>query len=94
MSSVQNMIQVIKGKIMYHSTEKRSIYHHLPSIPCACFGVIASGLCDENMNFTLSFREIFTALRMRYEGKLGLSLISHLSLQEQNDLLIKLSCFL
>ena len=31
--------------------EKKGIYH-LPSIPCACLGVIASGLRDENMNFT------------------------------------------
>ena len=27
-------------------------YYHLPSVPCAYFGVIVSGLCDENMNFT------------------------------------------
>ena len=40
------------------------MYHHLPSMPCAYFGVIASGLCDENVNFTKSFREIFTALRL------------------------------
>ena len=62
-------------------------------MPCAYFGVIVSGLCDENRNFTLSFGEIFAVLRMRYAGKVGLSVVSHLSLGGQNDFLIKLSCF-
>ena len=73
--------------------EKRSIYHHLPSIPCAYSGWLLL-VCVMKTWILLSFREISTALRMRYEGKLGLSVISHLSLGEQNDLLIKLSCFL
>ena len=30
----------------------RGGYYHLPSVPCAYFGVIVSGLCDENINFT------------------------------------------
>ena len=28
-------------------------YYYLPSMPCAYFGVIVSGLCDENVNFAL-----------------------------------------
>ena len=55
-------------------------YNHLLSVPCAYFGVIVSGLCYEYMNFTQSFGEIFAALRMRYGGDVGLSVISHLSL--------------
>ena len=27
-------------------------YYHLPGMPCAYFGVMVSGLCDENRNFT------------------------------------------
>ena len=69
-------------------------YHCLPSMPWAYLGVIVSSLCDENLNFTLSSGEIFTALRMRFGGKVNLSVISHLSLGGQNDSLIKLSCFL
>ena len=69
-------------------------YYCRPSMPWAYHGVIVSGLCDENMNFTLSSGEIFTALRMRFGGKVNLSVISHLSLGGQNDSLIKLSCFL
>ena len=55
-------------------------YSHLPSVPCAYFGVIVFGLCYENINVTQSFGEIFAALRMRYGGEVGLSVISHLSL--------------
>ena len=59
-------------------------YNHLPSVPCAyllfVICAIVSGLCYENMNFTQSFGEIFAALRMRYGGEVGLSVISHLSL--------------
>ena len=70
-------------------------YYCLPSMPWAYLGVIVSSLCDENMNFTfISSGEIFTALRMRFGGKVNLSVISHLSLGGQNDSLIKLSCFL
>ena len=32
------------------------------------------------MNFTASFGEMFAALRIRFGGKVGLSVISHLSL--------------
>ena len=55
---------------------------------------IVSGLCDENLNFTESFGVIFSALRIRYGGIVGLSVISHLSLGGQSDFLIKLSCIL
>ena len=38
-------------------------YYHLPSVPCAYFAVIVSGLSDENMNFKLSFGGIFATLK-------------------------------
>ena len=69
-------------------------YYCLPSLPCVYLSVIFSGLCDENMNFSLSLGEIFAALRMRYGGKVNRSIISHLSLRGQNDSLINLPCFL
>ena len=31
---------------------KQRGYYHLPRVPCAYFGEIASGLCDENRNYT------------------------------------------
>ena len=45
-------------------------------------------------SWNFCFGDIFAALRMRYGGKGGLSVISHISLGGQNDFLIKLSCFL
>ena len=30
----------------------RGSYYNLPSVPCAYFSVIVSGLCDENIYFT------------------------------------------
>ena len=30
----------------------RGGYYRVPSVPCTYFGVIVSGLCDENINFT------------------------------------------
>ena len=69
MSCVQNMFEVIKGKILLYTIvpEKRKVGAYITIFP-AClvpsyFGVIACDLCDENVNFTQSFREIFTALR-------------------------------
>ena len=63
-------------------------------MPCTNFEVIVSGLYDENINFTYNFGEIFVTLRMGYEVKVGLCIIVHLPSEEQNDFLIKLSCFL
>ena len=50
-------------------------------MPCAYFGVIVSSLRDENINFTYSFGNIFAGIRMRYGGKVGVSVISQLSLK-------------
>ena len=46
-------------------------YYHHPSVPCAYFGVIVSGLSDENMNFISILGEIFAALRIKCGGKVG-----------------------
>ena len=35
----------------HHTLAPRKGYYHPPSVPCAYFGVIVYGLCDENMNF-------------------------------------------
>ena len=62
------MFEVIKGKILLYTIvpEKRKVGAYITIFP-ACLvpisGVIACDLCDENVNFTQSFREIFTALR-------------------------------
>ena len=66
-------------------------YYHLPSMPCAYYGVIFYGLWDENMNLTLSFGEISAALWIRNGGEVGLSVISHLWCGWQNDFVINLS---